>query len=133
MRGLAEHFGTSLTSAAIRYVCANLAPVIVIKWNPDGFGWKWLSDAAYTAGIRKTIEQASLVPRDSATGRVLAGEAGVGQPIVQGTTAAAWFPFIQHGSTRNDILTEQAISLGEHGALTVLIPQGGKFSTAPEW
>lgn len=133
MRGIADHFGTSLTSAAIRYVSANLAPVVVLKWNPDGFGWKWLSDAAYAAGIRKTIEQTNLVPRDSATGRVLAGEAGVGQPIEQGTTAAAWFPFIQHGSTRNDILTEQAISLGEHGSLTVLFPQGGRFSTAREW
>ena len=53
MRGLADYFGTSLTSAAIRYVSANLAPVVVIKWNPDGFGWKWFSDAAYAAGIRK--------------------------------------------------------------------------------
>jgi len=130
--GIADYFGTSLTSAAIRYVSVNLSPVVVIKWNVDGIGWKWFSDTAYAAGIRKTIEETRLVPRDSATGRVLAGEAKAGQAIEQGTTAAAWFPFIGHGSVRNDILKEQAISLGDHGSLTVLFPQSGKFTTS-DW
>lgn len=131
--GAAEHFGTSLTSAAIRYASVNAAPVVVIKWNPDGYGWKWLSQAAYDAGLRKTIEDAEKVPADSATGKVLAGGGSPGQPVEQGTTAAAWFPFIQHGGSRNDILIEQAVSLGEHGALTVLSPEGGRFSTPSTW
>ncbi len=131
IRGAAEHFGASLTSAAIRYAGVNAAPVVVIKWASDGFGWKWLSNAAYEAGLRKTIEDTKEVPGDSATGKVLAGRVPTGQSIEQGTTAAAWFPFVSHGSSRNDILIEQAISLGEHGLLTVLSPQGGTFSYSP--
>lgn len=133
IRAAAEHFESSLTSAAIRYVSVNAAPAIVIKWNLDGFGWKWLSNSAYEAGLRKTIEDTKDVPSDSATGEVLAGTVPVGQSIERGTTAAAWFPFIQHGGARNDILIEQVVSLGDHGVLTVLSPQEGRFSETSSW
>lgn len=133
IRAAADNFGVSLTSAAIRYASVNAAPVIVIKWNPDGFGWKWLSNSAYEAGLRKTIEDTNHVPSDSATGKALAGAVQAGESVEQGTTAAAWFPFIQHGGARNDILIEQAVSLGEHGTLTVLSPKDGKFSPSSSW
>lgn len=126
---LAEYFLTSLTSTAIRYATLNTGPVVIIKWNPAGFGWKWLSDDAYKAGIRKTEEARDKVPADSATGRVLSGQKpGPDGFFRSGTTAAAWFPFITHGARRNDILIEEAISLGDHGALTILHPQSGSYS-----
>ena len=52
---LAELFGTSITSTAIRYVQEDLVPCTVIKWNPEGFGWKWFSPETYRARLRRTI------------------------------------------------------------------------------
>jgi hypothetical protein len=130
--GLAKYFQTSLQSTAIRYTTLNAAPIVIIKWNPNGFDWKWCSGDAYAARIRKTIEVAQAVLPDSPTGRLLAGEVPTDEGFFEsGTTAAAWFPFIGHGARRNDILIEQAISLGEHGALTVLYPQSGKYIGTP--
>jgi hypothetical protein len=126
---LAAHFQTSLTSTAIRYATLNAGPVVIIKWNPDGFGWKWLSNDAYKAGIRKTEESRDKVPPDSSTGKVLSGQTPGSEGYFRaGSTAAAWFPFITHGAHRNDILIEEAISLGEHGALTILHPQSGSYT-----
>lgn len=127
IKGLADCFQTSLTSTAIRFVKLSSNSIVLIKWNAEGFGWKWLSDAAYSAGYRKTIEETKNVPRDSATGRVLAGDSAVGQIVERGTTAASWFPFVSHSGSQNPVLHEQAISLGEFGAITVLLPLGGGF------
>lgn len=122
IRQLSGEFGTSLTSAAIRYAKLDLLKCVIIKWNIDGYGWKWLSPSAYAEGWRKTIEEpASLLP-GSATEKNLSGRV-VGQSIVRsGTTAGHWFPFISIGSHRDCLLSEESISLGKFGALTLLSP-----------
>lgn len=119
---LSDEFGTSLTSTAIRYAKFDLLKCIIIKWNCDGFGWKWLSPSAYADGWRKTIEKISNLTSGSATSKILSGEVVEKDILSFGTTASSWLPFIPVGSNRDCILKEEAISLGRYGVLTVLSP-----------
>lgn len=124
IRQLSSEFRTSLTSAAIRYAKLDLLKCVIIKWDREGYGWKWLSPSAYAEGWRKTIEEPARLIPGSATERLISGTI-TGQEINRtGTTAAHWFPFISVGSHRDCILIEEAITLGRFGTLTLLSPAG---------
>lgn len=123
---LACQFGTSVTATAIRYASLGVSPCIVIKWNHDRYGWKWLSEDAFAAGYRKTIEDKASVIEGSATANAFAGgKLPIEGFFKQATTAAYWFPFVDHGSTRDVILHEHAMPLGRFGVLTFLFPLDG--------
>ncbi|MCI0458580.1 MAG: ImmA/IrrE family metallo-endopeptidase [Gemmataceae bacterium] len=125
---LAEKFGTSVTSTAIRYAILRIKPCVVVKWSDEGYAWKWLSYDAREAGYRKTIESSADVVGGSATGQALAGDPTPKAGYFQiGTTAAAWFPYVPHEGFRNVILIEQAVRLGRFGVLTFLYPESGSF------
>ena len=125
---LAGTFGTSVTATSIRYVREELVPCTVIKWNPDGFGWKWFSPETFRQGYRKTIESRDALPPDSATARAFAGEPPENGAFHHcGSTASLWFPFVTEGSARNVIIHEEAIALGRFGVLTFLYPEGGSY------
>ena len=119
---LAAEFGTSLTSAAIRYAKLDLLQCVIIKWGCDRYGWKWLSPSAYARGWRKTIEAPVELVQGSATEQIMSGGTSHGEIVRCGSTAAHWFPFMQAGPRRNCILREEAISLGRFGTLTLLFP-----------
>ena len=121
---LKDYFGTSITSTAIRYAETEQVACAVIRWHPDGFGWKWISDSFYQRGYRSTIDAVADLPRESATALALQGRAPLNDGAFHqtGTTAAYWFRYVDHRGSRNSILREQAVSLGQYGALTVLIP-----------
>jgi hypothetical protein len=122
IRQLSGEFGTSLTSAAIRYAKLDLLKCVIIKWNSNGYGWKWISPSAYAKGWRKTIEEpASLVP-GSATEKIVSGTLTGSNIARTGTTAGHWFPFISIGSNGDCLLQEEAIALGRFGTLTLLSP-----------
>lgn len=128
---LKDSFGTSITSTAIRYTKLDLAPCTLVKWDRDGFSWKWFSPSTYGAGYRRTIEAAARVPPDSATGRALSGAEPSQKGYFQaGTSARAWFPGAWTGTSRDIILIEQAIPLGEFGVLTLLFPEARKYCAA---
>jgi len=121
---IAQHFGASVTSTAIRYAQLDIVPCAVIKWNTDRFGWKWLSTETFRARYWKTVESIASLPHDSPTAKAIAGERP--QPhgfFTAGTTASAWFPYVDDGAYRNVILIEQAIQLGRFGVLTFLYPE----------
>jgi Zn-dependent peptidase ImmA (M78 family) len=121
IRLLAHEFDTSLTSAAIRYAKLDLLKrCVIIKWNCDGFGWKWLSPSAYTSGLRKTIETPAELVQGSATEHIFKVVTSPTKVVSAGSTASHWFPFIRSGSNQDDILREEAISLGRFGFLTLL-------------
>lgn len=120
IRKLASEFGTSITSAAIRYAKLDIRKCVIIKWDLDGYGWKWLSPSAYAEGWRKTIEEPAKLIVDSATEKIIAGSANKAEIVSTGTTASHWFPFVFPGSIRDEILREEAVSLGRFGALTFL-------------
>lgn len=126
--GLATAFGTSVSSAAIRYASLGVTPCAVIKWSPDGYAWKWLSHDAWASGFRKTIESKTCVLPGSATAEAMAGK-----PVPacgyfrSGTTAPFWFPFVRRGAWKDILLIEQALPLGRFGVLTLLYPESGSF------
>lgn len=125
---IAEQFGTSVTSTAIKYAQMDIVPCAVIKWNKDGFGWKWLSTETFRARYRKTIESVDSLPEDSPTAKAVSGERAPVQGFFSaGTTASAWFPYVDDSSYRNAILIEQAVPLGRFGTLTFLYPESGSY------
>jgi Zn-dependent peptidase ImmA (M78 family) len=128
---LARLFRTSITSTAIRYAALGVTPCVVIKWTPERYAWKWLSNEARESGYRRTIEATERMVAGSATAKAFAGELlPVKGYFETGTTAAAWFPSIPHGGWKNVILIEQAMPLGRFGVITFLYPHDGKF---PWW
>jgi Zn-dependent peptidase ImmA (M78 family) len=125
---IAGEFGTSVTSTALKYAKSDIVPCAVIKWSTEGYAWKWLSTETFRARYRKTIESATRLLPDSPTARAFAGENPVSTKFFSaGTTASAWFPFVNDHSHQNAILIEQAIPLGGFGALTFLYPEAGTY------
>lgn len=121
---LANEFGTSITSTAVRYAKLDIVTCVIIKWDRDGYGWKWLSPAAYAIGWRKTIEEPAKLVAGSATEQIVAAIDRAKNEIKRtGSTAAHWLPFIALGSSRDCILIEEAIFLGRYGTLTMLFPE----------
>jgi Zn-dependent peptidase ImmA (M78 family) len=124
-----DHFGTSVTSTAIRYVTSDFVPCAVVKWDKDDFGWKWLSTETFAARFRKTVESIKDLPEDSPTAKALAREQPPSQGFFEaGTTAATWFPYVRDYEVRNVIFIEQAIPLGRFGVLTFLFPEAGTYA-----
>ena len=125
---LAHTFRTSITSTAIRYVSLGLGSCIAVKWNSEGFAWRWLCERAREAGYRWTIQSDEKIVTDSATHKALRGE-----PVPEkrffstGTTAAYWFPSISTRYWKDIILKEEAMPLGRFGVLTLLYPENGEF------
>ena len=124
---LADLFGTSVTSTAIRYATLNIRPCAVVKWNDGKFGWKWLSTDTFQARLFRTIQAVEDLPVDSPTVRVLGGEQSAKGFVEAGTTVAAWFAAVADNGYRNAILIEQAMQLGRFGVLTFLYPYTGSY------
>lgn len=125
---LKDQFGTSITSTAIRFTQLDLGPCTLVKWNPDGFAWKWFSPSTFAAGYKATIRAREAVARDSATGMALAGDTAPTKGYFQcGTSASAWFPGVRPGTSKDVLFIEQAVPLGEFGVLTLLYPEQRKF------
>jgi Zn-dependent peptidase ImmA (M78 family) len=128
---LAELFGTSITSTALRYVKLDLVPCALIKWSGNEVQWRWLSTEAFRARLNAPVSNLQQLPKDSATARILReGGSSNERWLEMGSTVSSWFRSVSGGSFKNDILIEQAFSLGRFGALTLLIPEAGQFSTA---
>jgi hypothetical protein len=118
---LAEEFGTSVTSTAIRYAAADVTACAVVKWEWKGYAWKRLSSSAFRSRLRRTFEAPRDLAEDSPTRRTLAGEAPPTCGYFEaGTTASAWFPGVGGEDLRNLIFIEQAMPLGRYGVLTFL-------------
>lgn len=125
---LSDHFDTSVTATAIRYAALGVSQCIVIKWNPNRFGWKWLADDVFAAGYRKTIESKTEVVPGSATDKAFSATSPPPERYFKSvTTAAYWFPFVTSGSPRDVMLHEHAMPLGRFGVLTLLYPMDGKL------
>ena len=119
---LKKQFGTSITSTALRYVSLADFFCVLVKWNDDGYGWRWTSQEAYENRYWSTIKSADRLPLDSATRMIMQGEASSFGFIERGAVASMWFDYIGVGGQRDEILMEQAISLGQYGFLTLLLP-----------
>jgi Zn-dependent peptidase ImmA (M78 family) len=124
---IADYFGTSITSTAIRYATLNVSPCAVIKWDDLAFGWKWLSQGIFEARLFRTVESVDQLPVDCPTARALRGELSPKKYHEAGTTVAAWFKSVAADGDRNALLMEQAMQLGNYGVITFLYPVNGKY------
>lgn len=122
---IAQHFKSSVTSAAIRYVQLETTPCVVVKWSEGRFQWRWASTEFFEARLLGVERSTQRLPDDCPTRRALANEKPPSKPYFEaGSTIAAWFPTIREADYRNAILVEQAIQLGRFGVLTILFPEG---------
>lgn len=126
---LSRTFGTSITSTALRYTRLDIVPCAVFKWSGSHVQWKWLSTNTFRARFGATVREATELPSDCPTARVLRGDKPTAKEYFEsGTTVSAWFRHVADFSSRNDILIEQAISLGRFGVLSFIFPEDGRYS-----
>lgn len=120
---LADSFGTSLSAMAIRCARVGTASLIVMRWSSAGRAWCWSSEKFARLTGNKTYRALDRIPPDSLTRQTIEN-AQKGDPTIRqrGTTLATWFPGIWAGSSIDEILIEECISLGQYGALTILRP-----------
>ena len=119
---LKKQFGTSITSTALRYVSLTDFFCVLVKWNDGGVGWSWTSQDAYENRYWSIIKSADFLPPDSATRMIMRGETSTAGFIQRGAVASMWFDYVGVGGRRDEILMEQAMSLGQYGFLTLLLP-----------
>jgi hypothetical protein len=120
---LAKHFGTSLSATAMRCARLDLAPLIVMRWTATTRAWCWSSSIFEQRTGNKAFKSIERLPSDSATRQMILDNANEQDTITsRGTTLSTWFPGVRAGSSYDDILIEECISLGPHGALTILRP-----------
>jgi Zn-dependent peptidase ImmA (M78 family) len=120
---LAEFFCTSLSATAIRCAHLDLAPLIVMRWTAMTRAWCWSSSIYEQRTGNRAFRSIERLPLDSATRQTLGGAVDTRETITsKGTTVSTWFPGVRAGSSYDDILVEECISLGPHGALTILRP-----------
>jgi hypothetical protein len=124
---LANTFGTSVTSTAIRYVKDEVEPCVIIKWEDGRFAWTWSSARMHKARLRRPLVSSQRLPPGSPTAKALAGETTAADFFSATTVAASWFPKVVARERGDTPLVEQAIALGRFGILTVLYPASQTF------
>lgn len=117
---LAKEFQTSLSSTAIRYADLSSRSCAVIRWTQESVSWMVVSPSMRDQGVRWTHITRDTLPQDSATGIVL-GNCSIGIEK-RGTVATRWFTKRGPIVWNDGILIEEALSLGEYGALTFIYP-----------
>jgi hypothetical protein len=122
--GLADEFGTSLTSTAVRYTEFDVSPCAVVKWHWWGFGWRCFSSSMFRRRFQRVFRVPEKLPEGSATRLALEQKKRPERGYFQsGTLASVWFPRVRREDTLDVVLIEEAIPLGRYGALTMLYPQ----------
>ena len=120
---LSKTFGTSREACGVRYVKEGILPCALFKWNKDRLLWKLLSDDFYRSGLKHSIQKGSPAPEDSGTQEVLMTKVKPTGVVKRETRARIWFPNVSVGSSENEILIEETISLSKLGALTLVYRQ----------
>lgn len=118
IRRLADAFGTSLSSTAIRFVRSNVSPVIAMCWTSTSRRWCWSSRDFYDLTKNWAFKDPSRLPREAETLRLLGDPSLTPEP--RGTTLSTWFPRVRRGSLQDLIMIEDVLSLGTYGVITLL-------------
>lgn len=118
---VATYFRTSLTSAAIRFCELEPFPCAIIAWSATG-ACRWVRTSPRVQAWFPAVVQTLDGPRaGSATAHMLADGRASTRIRTQTAPVTTWFPDLRIAA-RSAVpeLTEQAIPLGRHGAITVL-------------
>jgi|HubBroStandDraft_3_1064219.scaffolds.fasta_scaffold78624_1 Zn-dependent peptidase ImmA (M78 family) len=121
IKRLANHFCTSISATALRCARLELAPLIAMRWTSSGRSWCWSSTSFFRRVGNKPVRLLDSLPTDSPT-RMMLTKQDREFHTCRGTTLATWFPAVHPGSSWDDVLVEECISLGVHGVLTILRP-----------
>jgi len=120
---LTASYGTSLTSAAVRYVSVNAEPCAAVKWHWQCHEWKCFSSSMFRRRFQRVFRAPARLPEGSATRLALAQmevpECGY---FRSGTLASIWFPYVRREDTLDVVLVEEAVPMGCYGALSLLYP-----------
>lgn len=120
---LSVGFGTSLSATAIRCARLDLAPLVVMRWTTTGRAWCWSSPHFERKTRNWAYRQLNRIPDGTLTRLILADPYSRTSAMEgKGTTLSSWFPSIYAGGPDDDILLEECLGLGPHGALTLLRP-----------
>lgn len=120
IQALAKEFQTSLSSTAIRYANLSSRSCAVIRWTQEGVSWMVVNPSMQEQGVKWASITRETLPQDSATGIVLSGRSMAIEK--RGTVASTWFSKRGPIVWNDAILIEEALSLGESGALTFIRP-----------
>ena len=120
IRELAEQFGTSYSSTAIRYAKSDLHSAIVMRWTSEERKWCWSSEEMFQITGNKLYKPAEKIVVGSLTNSLLNEK--MEEQSTKGSTLSAWCPFIASGSKKDMIVAEEVMSLGSFGVLTLLYP-----------
>lgn len=117
--GLSRTFDSSLTSTAIQYLNHVSDRSMVIRWKRDGsMVWAIPGKGYRAAGYRNTVlRDAARLPKDSASAAVIAGRCEHDRGVL---TMATVFRNVAEAGERNTFVTEECISLGDYGCLTII-------------
>jgi hypothetical protein len=120
---LQRAFRVSFQSAAIRLVqTVQYTKCAGIMRKSDSKVWYVVSPAFRTAGYQYLQRDYSLLPRDCATCLCMGSDQIAESPrsFQCTTTASCWFHSVRPGSSRDMLLDEHAVRLGQHGVFTLL-------------
>lgn len=118
-----DNLGVSVSAAALKYATLDAAPCAVIKWKPSGeYGWRHTAHCWRRKGISgQAPTNVSELPEDSPTSKAF-GEPPPVDVLKAGSSLSYWFRSVPAGSSRDELIVEQAFRLGRYGVLTVLVP-----------
>lgn len=116
---LSNEFDTSLTATALQFLNHVSNRSMVIRWKPEGeMAWAIPGKSYYAEGYRTVLfKNREKLPPDSASGRVVRGKTDNDCGVLDMATV---FQNVALAGTRNILLTEEAIALGEYGFMTIL-------------
>jgi len=118
---LSDKFRTSITSTAIRYIKIFRPNSAIFLWRGGKSAWCQTSEDWHSTIFRGG--KVSVPPRGSATSELVANP-GLGEILTRGTVLSEWKNRLRPGAFNNDILVEEVMSLGRHGVITLLYPDG---------
>lgn len=115
---MASYFQSSLTATALHYISNVANRCAIIRWDADGtFSWNFVGNGYHAAHFHKPFYAEGEPPlKGSATEEVLSGEISKSEGV---STMSATFKGVSGGGTRDILLREEALVLGEYGYLTI--------------
>lgn len=128
---LTRAFGASVTATAIQYVNHVSDRSMAIRWKPDGeMAWAVPGRGYRAEGYRTVLfKDTSKLPRDSASASVIAGRNSQDRAVL---TMGTVFQNVALAGDRNTFVTEECISLGDYGCLTIISDFRGEVEAVSE-
>ncbi len=121
VRDIASTFQVSVQCTALRYVVGSGRPCAVIMFRNGAKPWWGVSPELESMGLAWIRDLDREFPQDFATARAKAADPK--KPIeiyANPTVAEMWFGNVASGGTRNVVLHEESMRLGQRGVLTML-------------